>query len=788
MPRKHQQQKAVPSSVVASVSSGWGEEKTLSELVDAIRTASDAYYNGEPVMDDDAFDSLVEELSRRAPAHPLVTGEEVGAPLPEVQANASYMRAVDLPYVMGSLDKVKDVTSLTKWAASRPSDEYVVSDKLDGVSALLMVESNGRAGNGRRGGRTVLYTRGDGFRGRNVSHLVTALDLDTVADAMASHPLPKDSKESKRRDRQFAAAASDGQDGRTVALRGELIIPREEYKKHLESRGPARNLVSGVVNAKRPDLKVLRHVRFVPYEVMAPEGLPPRAQLSFLVSLYASLNASPKTPRHEVVHHAFIEPSSMTVDHLSTLLDERREKSKFEVDGIVIAQSRVSPPSSSSGSLLSKPNGSSNPGLLPARRRLNPDHMIAFKSRQADNIADVRVSSVEWNVSKDGLLKPVVRFSQSVRLGGAEVRQATGFNAAYINDHVLGPGSVVRVTRSGDVIPHIVEVLCPSESGAPQLPDPSVWDWEWTPSRVEARAKLDAVSSSAERSHATEELQIRLLTHFLKELGVKGVSEAAVRKLHWSKIDTPGKLMHASFDTLEKVPGFGKGTTDLVWSEMRRVAPIDKRTGLAVVDDCIKLMKASNAFGAGFGTQRLKAILATDPGAKVAGMMFMVTDDDSNRNDGNKRSGKKGDNDIGFDLEELPNAHEIAEATPGVHDTTASAFLEGATRFNEFLIDNRVKCSTESLPSPGDKDDKKANDTDLVIVFSGFRDGALQSRIEENGGRLSGSVSKNTTAVVVPDRDIGKETTKTKVAEANDVPVMSVTEFLEFFEENYGQQ
>jgi NAD-dependent DNA ligase len=49
-----------------------------------------------------------------------------------------------------------------------------------------------------------------------------------------------------------------------------------------------------------------------------------------------------------------------------------------------------------------------------------------------------------------------------VVLGGVRIEYATGFNAGYIRDHRIGVGAMVRVVRSGDVIPHILEVMEPA--------------------------------------------------------------------------------------------------------------------------------------------------------------------------------------------------------------------------------------------------------------------------------------------------------------------------------------
>ena len=39
------------------------------------------------------------------------------------------------------------------------------------------------------------------------------------------------------------------------------------------------------------------------------------------------------------------------------------------------------------------------------------------------------------------------------------IEYATAFNAKYVEENKLGIGSIVKLVRSGDVIPHIMEVI-----------------------------------------------------------------------------------------------------------------------------------------------------------------------------------------------------------------------------------------------------------------------------------------------------------------------------------------
>ena len=73
----------------------------------------------------------------------------------------------ELPYFMGSMDKIKPDTGILPRWKTKYEGPYVISGKLNGVSGLYTTE----------GDEPKLYTRGDGHMGQDVSHLIPYLDL-----------------------------------------------------------------------------------------------------------------------------------------------------------------------------------------------------------------------------------------------------------------------------------------------------------------------------------------------------------------------------------------------------------------------------------------------------------------------------------------------------------------------------------------------------------------------------------------------------------------------------------
>lgn len=76
------------------------------------------------------------------------------------------------------------------------------------------------------------------------------------------------------------------------------------------------------------------------------------------------------------------------------------------------------------------------------------------------------VVHVHWNMSKLNTLVPVVEITPT-ELSGATVAFVTGYHASYIEDNGIGPGAVIEVTRSGEVIPKIISVTQPVKVSLP---------------------------------------------------------------------------------------------------------------------------------------------------------------------------------------------------------------------------------------------------------------------------------------------------------------------------------
>jgi DNA ligase (NAD+) len=518
-----------------------------------------------------------------------------------------------------------------------------------------------------------LYSRGNGIEGQDISHLIKIVVPRTV-----------------KRDNIPVGAS----------IRGEIIISKEDFKKIEGVMKNARNASSGVVNSKTVDLNVAKLCQFVAYSILEP-AYKQDEQMRLL-----------REYGFNVVNYKIAR--ELNYQMLSDYLIDRRKNSEFEVDGIVVFDSGKAYPHKSG----------------------NPEHGFAFKTVLQDQIAETKIKKVDWYPSMDGYLKPTIEI-EPVELGGTTVVHATAFNAKFVVDNKLGPGAVVKIIRSGDVIPYILEVVKPAKEA--QLPNVS---YAWNNTGVDIILK-DLYGAQADA------ITIRLISHFFKTLGVDFIGEGIVTKFVNAGYKTIPSIINAlknKKDQLSEIEGIGMKLIDKIW--------IGLENALSNTDLTI-LMAASHSFGRGFGVRKIREITNEYP--DILSLEWNVK-----------------------------TMKEKIEQIRGFSSTTASQFAENFAKFRKLYkeINKIVDIShLEEAPAEdeeqeqGEKQGKKNDLQGKSFVFTGFRDKELEDEIANRGGRVSGSVSSKTTAVVKADESEDKSS-KVKEAEKKKVPIIDRSQFL----------
>jgi NAD-dependent DNA ligase len=467
-----------------------------------------------------------------------------------------------------------------------------------------------------------------------------------------------------------------------LAIRGEFIIPKNLFEsKYADKFSNARNFVSGIVNKKTVNPEQINDIDFVAYELIEPSEKPSK-QLEILTNLDI-----------EVVR--FLKEEEISNELLSELLQTWRNDYKYEIDGVICVNDEIYKRSSK-----------------------NPDHAFAFKMVLGDQIAETKVLNVIWTASKDGYLKPRVQI-EPVKLGGATIEYATGFNAKFIVDNKIGVGAVISIIRSGDVIPHILSVTRPAPE--PQMPNR---DYSWNETNV------DIILNNKTDDEIVNQ---KIITAFFKTIDVEGLGPGNVKKIIKAGYTTIPDILKMSEEDFMKVEGFKDKTSKKLFTGIKE--KINKAS-------LPTLMDATNIWGRGFGKKRFASILKDNPDIIISDVP-------------------------------VSEKEKLVEEVPGMAKKSAIKFVENLNKFKEWAESSNL--SDKLIYNENEKADISHPLYDKNIILTGFRDKELQNKLEEIGAKLGNSVSKNTFIVLVKDLD--ETTGKVDEAKKLNIPIMTIDQF-----------
>lgn len=172
--------------------------------------------------------------------------------------------------------------------------------------------------------------------------------------------------------------------------------------------------------------------------------------------------------------------------------------------------------------------------------------------------AEVKIISVTPQTSRSGRITPVAEL-EPVRLSGALLSRATAHHYKMVLEKGIGPGAVIQLARSGEVIPKIEQVLVAVE---PQIPEhcPScghdlIWDNDYLicPNNLACPAQI---SNSME--------------HFFRVLkNNDGFGAATIKKLYEFGIRRVDEIYQLNLEQFESM-GFGPKQSQNLLDQLQR--------------------------------------------------------------------------------------------------------------------------------------------------------------------------------------------------------------------------
>ena len=359
-----------------------------------------------------------------------------------------------------------------------------------------------------------------------------------------------------------------------------------------------------------------------------------------------------------------------------------------------------------------------------------PRNAMAFK--WTDETAETTLREIEWSASRTGLINPVAVFDP-VELEGTQVSRASVHNISIVESLKLGIGDRIKVFKANMIIPQIAENL--TQSGNLEIPEVCpVCGGKTQIKQVNDVKTLYCINEDCQAKH------VKSFAHFVSRdaLNIDGLSEATLEKF----------IQH----------GFLKNFCDLYHLEKFR-------------DEIIALD--------GFGEKSYENLLTSVENSRNTTLpKFIYGLGIANVGLSNAKMIVQA---LGNDIEKVIHAgRQELEKIDGVGAVIADTF---ASYFeNEKNKEEFYKLLQEMHIEKALDNQNNQILTGKVFVITGSLEhfenrNQLKERIEQLGGRVTGSVTGKTSYLI--NNDSHSTSSKNKTAAKLGVPVITENEFLE---------
>ena len=377
------------------------------------------YVKSMPEISDKEYDKLFDELMRLEKKYPQFAWKN--SPTKRVGSDIDN----DFPVIKHlipvlSLDKEYSINGIKDWVFKTIKNygkelSFVVEEKLDGASIVIYYKN---------GEFDYALTRGNGFEGNDVSN-----NVKTIAQV----PLVLNKKIN-------------------LAVRGEIYIEKKDFikdNKEFDNKySNPRNLAAGSLRNIKSNF-----VSNIPLKIFVYEGYFENNEFKSHVEILKELeNLGFRINKN----FGFFSNSDDSLNYFKTLfpdvfngglkeLDDFfnkkikvRNELDYDIDGLVVKVNEL------------------NARNVLGFTSHHPRWAIAFKFESP--LAQTRLIDIKIQVGRNGRITPVAVL-EPVKLAGSIVSRATLHNQEYIEILELGIGDLVSISKRGDIIPAVEEVI-----------------------------------------------------------------------------------------------------------------------------------------------------------------------------------------------------------------------------------------------------------------------------------------------------------------------------------------
>jgi DNA ligase (NAD+) len=235
--------------------------------------------------------------------------------------------------------------------------------------------------------------------------------------------------------------------------------------------------------------------------------------------------------------HSFTKTKTELLRDLELMWDEVVRDCEFDTDGLVIE--------------------AVHPAIKEEMGATNHHHRWQIAYKKNEEFFDIPVLGLIWQTAKTGRLTPVVHL-EPTEISGATVSKATGHNFGNVMSKMIDAGAIVRVCRSGLVIPYIVGVVKGAEAVYPPEACPSCG----------APTEVDGDNLFCSNTIDCPAQVERTIEFFFKTLGnIDGFGPKVIEQLNSAGYNSVRSIYAMDVNDFDEA-GFGGKTSENLFNEL----------------------------------------------------------------------------------------------------------------------------------------------------------------------------------------------------------------------------
>jgi len=346
----------------------------------------------------------------------------------------------------------------------------------------------------------------------------------------------------------------------------------------------------------------------------------------------------------------------------------------------------------------------------------HPKGKMAFKFKS--DVAETTIENIIVDVGRTGKITFVAQLSP-VELSGATVRNVTLNNAKYIENNNINTGCQIEITRSGEVIPKYLKTI--KENGVYELPQqcPSCGG--------NLERSVTGIDLMCKNFKCTAQLKGKI-ANWIDVTGIENIGPSTLDRLYDLKlVTTPIDLYSLKGEDIADIDGLGKKSADKIIENINTSKNLKFATFLT----------ALGIDGLGKGVAALIA-------------------------------------------EKYPSFEHLQSATVedlksinGIGEILAGNLIDGMNKFGSELYKDLLSKGVKITGETVKKGDVFKDKTFVITGKLSKSRKEIADFIKQNGGKVTGSVSKNTTFLVCNEPS---ESSKSKKAKSLNISIISEDE------------